>query len=113
MDPVVLELCRLRIATLLGCEVERRLRHPKARAAGLGEAQVGEVDRWPTSPRFTAFQRLCLAFAEQYVLDPHGVTDSDFAALRDYLEPPAVATLVLAIAVFEAQARFRLALDVA
>jgi alkylhydroperoxidase family enzyme len=113
LDPVILELCRLRVGMLLGCEGETRLRHEKARAAGLDEASVAELGRWPASRRFTPAQRACLAFAERYVLDPHGITDDEFAALSAHLGPPALATLALAVAVFDALARFRLALGVA
>jgi len=112
IDPAVLELCRLRIAMLLGAEGERRVRCSAARAAGCTEAQVSALAGWPESPLFTDVQRLCLGFAEQYVLDPHGFRDEDFTELRVHLDAPAIATLTLAVAVFDALARFRLALDV-
>ena len=57
-------------------------------------------------------ERACLGFAEQYVLDPHGITDGDVAALRARLGTPAVAMLTLGIAVFDALARFQVALGV-
>ena len=110
IDPALLELCRLRIATLLGCDAELRIRHGGAR---LDEARVAALAAWPTSPLFGDAERSCLAFAEQYVLDPSRVTDADFGALRRHLDPPAIATLTLAVAVFDALARLRLGLGVA
>jgi alkylhydroperoxidase family enzyme len=58
-DPVLLELARLRIATLLGHTAELSRRSAKARDAGLTEAKVAELAAWPTSPRFTVRDRAC------------------------------------------------------
>jgi alkylhydroperoxidase family enzyme len=112
IDAATLELCRLRIATLLGAKGERVVRWSAARDAGCTEAQVNALPGWPESPLFTDAQRLCLQFAEMYVLDPHSVRDEDFTDLREHLDAPAIAKLTLAVAVFDALARFRLALDV-
>ena len=112
IDPGTLELCRLRIATLLGAKGERCVRWGSAHDAGCTEEQVNALPHWPESPLFTEMQRLCLQFAEMYVLDPHSVRDEDFVDLRDRLDAPAIATLTLAVAVFDALARFRLALGV-
>jgi alkylhydroperoxidase family enzyme len=111
LDPRVLELCRLRIATLLGCDAERAIRYDDA-AAALGEDDVAALPRWPTSTRFTAAEQAALGFAEQYVMDPHGLSDDDFAVLRTRFDAPALATLTLAVAMFDALTRFRLALGV-
>ena len=112
IDPATLELCRLRIATLLGARGERCIRWSAARDAGCTEAQVNALPGWPESLLFTDAQRLCLQFAEMYVLDPHSVRDEDFVDLRAHLDAPAIAKLTLAVAVFDALARFRLALGV-
>jgi len=112
IDPGLLELCRLRIATILGSPGDRALRFGAATAAGLTEDDVAELPRWPDSPRFAGARRACLAFAEQYVIDPHGLTDADFDALHEHLDERAIATLTLAVAMFDALGRFRVALDV-
>ena len=70
IDPRILELCRLRIATILGCDAERAIRFGDGVEAGVTEADVAELPRWPTSPSFTATERACIGFAEQYVMDP-------------------------------------------
>jgi alkylhydroperoxidase family enzyme len=112
VDARVLELCRLRIAAVLGSEAERAIRYSDALAAGVSETDVGELPRWPTSPAFTNRERACIQFAEQYVIDPHELTDRHFAALHEHLDEPAIATLTLAVAMFDALTRFRLALGV-
>src|SRR6478752_5769055 len=66
-DPVLLELARIRIATLLRYPAEVARRNPRARDAGLTEAKVADLPAWPTSPLFTARERACLSLTEQFV----------------------------------------------
>ena len=113
VGPVVLELCRLRIAQLLGCEGELRLRHEPARAAGLDEAKIARLDRWPTAPEFTAVERACLAYAEQFVLDAHAISDAQAAEVASHLTPAGLVALTEALALFEGFARFRTVMGVA
>lgn len=112
IDPTLLELCRLRIATILGSAGDQALRFGDAQAAGLTDDDVTELPRWPDSPRFAGVRRACLAFAEQYVIDPHGLTDAEFDALHEHLDERAIATLTLAVAMFDALGRFRVALEI-
>jgi alkylhydroperoxidase family enzyme len=112
IDPRILELCRLRIAKILGCDAERAVRFGDGAAAGVTEDHVTELPQWPTSAAFTAAERACIEFAEQYVVDPHELTDAQFATLHELFDDQAIATLTLAVAMFDALTRFRLALDV-
>jgi alkylhydroperoxidase family enzyme len=112
VDPVTIELCRLRIATVLGCRAELAGRDPAALAAGLTEDLVADLPAYPTSGRFTPAQRIAVAVAEQYVIDPHGLTDAQFAELRDRWGPAGVAGLLLAVATFDARCRLRLGLGI-
>jgi len=112
IDPAVVELCRLRIATILGCDAERAIRYTDATEAGLTEDRITALPRWPNDPAFTTAERSAIEFAEQYVIDPHGLTDDHFAALHREFDEPALATLTLAVAMFDALTRMRLALDV-
>jgi alkylhydroperoxidase family enzyme len=110
VDPVLLELCRLRIASLLGCTSETNVRYEPARRAGLGETKVAALSRWPTAPDFTPAERACLAFAEAFVIDVHSIDDELAAAVSEHLSPPAMVALTEALAVFEGFMRFRLVL---
>jgi AhpD family alkylhydroperoxidase len=105
LDPITVELCRLRVATLIGCTAQLEIRAPQACAAGLDDATVAELPAWPTSPRFTDAQRQALRFAEQFVLDPRGFTDHDTAALEKDFTPAQLAVLTITIAAFDALAR--------
>jgi alkylhydroperoxidase family enzyme len=67
----------------------------------------------PTAARtLTDAQRTAVAFAEQYALDPHGLRDADFDALHEQFDDAALATLTLAVAMFDARARFAVALEI-
>ena len=112
VEAVVLELCRLRVAQLVGCEAELRLRYEPARAAGLDEAKIALLDRWPTAATFTDAERSCLAYAEQFVLDVHGITDAQATEVTAHLTPAGLVALTEALALFEGFARFRMMLDI-
>jgi alkylhydroperoxidase family enzyme len=107
VDPVLLELCRLRVAQLLGCEPAFGERHPVAVAAGLAEEKVRALARWRDEPVFQPLERAALVFAEEFVLAPHDVTDGDVAALVTHLTPPEVVALAEALAFFDGFTRFR------
>lgn len=112
VDPVLLELCRLRIAQLLRCEAERCLRRAPARAAGLSEDKIAALPRWPADPQFSALERAGLAFAEKFVIDPHAITDDDTAAVTAHLSPAAMVAFTEALALFEGFARFQVLLGI-
>jgi len=112
VDPVVLELCRLRVATLHACAAELAQRTPAAHAAGLDEQKLAALADWASDPRFDARERACLRFAEQFVLDPHGITDADAAAVVAALGEPGLVALIEALALFDGFCRFRLVLGV-
>jgi hypothetical protein len=89
LDEATLDACRARIEALLRFEPD------------------------PTgSLELTESQRAAVAYAEQYALDPHGLRDSDFDALHGYFTDAQLATLTLAVAMYDALARFTVALEV-
>ena len=57
VDPVLLELCRLRMAMLFGCPAELAWRTPASVAAGLEEERIEVLAHWPTSQRFGPLER--------------------------------------------------------
>lgn len=107
VDPKILELCRLRMATLLGNErVWNQPRTAAAVAAGLDAALVDSLAQWPTDARFDDTTRMCLRLAEQYVIDVHGITDELVAQLAAAIGPDGVVTLTTALATWEITHRF-------
>jgi alkylhydroperoxidase family enzyme len=113
LDPVVLELCRLRVAMLLRCESERRVRYAPALDAGLTEDQIAVLAQWPTSPMFTAAQRAALGFAEQFVIDVEGIAAALRDAVIDHFEIAGLVALCEALALFDGFCRFRIILGIA
>lgn len=109
-DPVLLELCRLRMATLLSYVPGLQLRSPKAKAAGLTEDKIARLAQWPTSSLFNACERASLALAEQMLMDTAGTTDEQVADLLHYLDPAACYRLVQGISAMESLARLGLVL---
>ncbi|MGH9018861.1 MAG: carboxymuconolactone decarboxylase family protein [Acidimicrobiales bacterium] len=112
MDPVVLELCRLRTAQLLGCDAELAVRSRPAVAGGLTEATVAALPSWPTAGRFDATTRACLGFTEQFVIDASGVSADDRAAVRRAVGFARLVGLTQAVAAFDGFSRFRLVLGI-
>jgi alkylhydroperoxidase family enzyme len=112
LDPVVLELCRLRVAQLLRCESEQQVRYRPALDAGLTEEQVARLPAWPSDPMFTEGQRAALAFAEQFVIDVSGIDHELRDRVIDSYTPAALVTLCEALALFDGFCRFRTILGV-
>jgi len=113
LDPILLELCRLRVAQLLGARYPLSVRTPEARAAGLPEGRIAALASWWTSDDFGATQRACLRFAEQFVQDAHAITDADAAAVVEALGDSGMVAFVEALAIFDGFSRFCCSLDVA
>jgi alkylhydroperoxidase family enzyme len=111
-DPVLLELARLRIATLLGFTAELERRSVRAQTAGLTEAKVSELAAWPTSPLFTRRERACLALTEQFVLDANGIDDTHVADVTEHLGPAGCYAFVQAVSVLETFQRACLTLGI-
>lgn len=110
-DPVLLELARLRIATLLDNPAEFTRRTPAARDAGVTDAKIDALPAWPTSPLFSARERACLSLTEQFVMDANGVTDAQVADVTEHLGGDCYA-FVQAISVLETFQRACLTLGI-
>jgi hypothetical protein len=93
LDPRILELCRLRIAQLLG-------------ASEAAEAAVAE------EAAFTEAHRVCLGYAEQLLLDAQGVSDEQAAEVIDAVGEAGFLVLTYACGFFETTQRARLLISV-
>jgi alkylhydroperoxidase family enzyme len=111
-DPVLLELARLRIATLLKNTAESTRPTSRATESGLSETQAADVAAWPTSPHFGARERACLALTEQFVMDANGVTDAQVAEVTAHLGAAGCYAFVAAISVLEGFQRSCLTLGI-
>lgn len=99
VDPVVIELCRLRMATILGCDFAMSCRYGPAMAAGLDEAKIALIHRYPDSPLFTPRERACIEFAEQFAMQSSSISDDDVARLLEHIDAESLIYFVKALSV--------------
>ena len=82
-----------------------------------GEAGAGapKQARRARPPSLLACRRLgaCLAFAEKFVLEPHGLSDEDATAVSTHLSAAEMVAFTEALALFDGFARFQVLLGVA
>jgi hypothetical protein len=112
VDPAILELARVRIATLLQHHSATvRSCSPEAAAAGLSDAKLAAVDRWPSSPLFSETDRACLALAELFVIDVSAADDPVVRNVLAALGPAGLYGFVQALWVFDMTLRLEMSLE--
>jgi alkylhydroperoxidase family enzyme len=109
IDPALLEICRLRIAALHGCDSELGLAYA---GSNVTAGQVANLDSWETSNQFGPVERAALRLAERMPWNHHDITDSEVADACQHLGEPATVALIVALALFDARCRLRLAFDI-
>jgi alkylhydroperoxidase family enzyme len=112
LDPVLIELCRLRMSTLLGSKLDASLRYRPAIEAGLNEAKIAAIPQYMKSPFFTERERVCLDFAEQFVIQSSSIDDDDVQRLATVLPWEEVIYFVKALNVMEQLSRACTALSI-
>ena len=110
VSPVLLEMCRLRIAQILGCTAALERRTSEATAAGLDETLVASLARWTADPGFDSRTRACLEYAEQLLIDAQGVGDEQARAVIAEIGEGGFLVLTYACGLFETTQRARLVL---
>lgn len=105
----LLELGRLCVATVHGCESELAIRCP---GTGVTEDQVAALPDWRDAACFSDLQRAALALAEKMPFRHKEVTDEDLAPLRETLGEPRTVGLFVALGLFDATCRLRLVFGV-
>ncbi len=112
VDPVLLELCRLRIAQLHGAAYPLSTRMREATEAGLDEAKIARLADWWKQPGFSELERAGLRFAEQFVLDAKAMGDEEALPVVLALGDAGTVAFVEALAIFDGFGRFCRLLDV-
>ena len=112
VDPVLLELIRLRYAQMHDVASELQLRYQEAVGAGLTEEKIAALEDYGSSDLFTERERDCLEFAEQISLDPHLVSEEHFARAGRDLTDEEMLAFVYACTTLEGMARLRAILEV-
>lgn len=109
VSSALLEMCRLRIASLHGCAAEGAIRHV---ASGVTEQQVAALEVWRSASCFSPVERAALTIAEKIPWAPREISDDEVAVLRAHLSDAETVALMLALNLFDVQCRLRLALGV-
>jgi alkylhydroperoxidase family enzyme len=112
VEPVLIELCRLRMAQLLDSDFDRSLRFAPAMAAGLTEGKIAALGDYSTSPLFSPTERLCLSFAELFVIESSSISDEDVATVQEALGSEHFIYFVKALSVIDQLQRSAVAFDV-
>jgi alkylhydroperoxidase family enzyme len=107
VDPIVLELCRLRIAALVGDAEALTIRTPHAVAAGLSEAKITNLASWATDPEFTAAERAAVGAAELFVIDVRSLDQTQPDGLNDHFTGDERYAMLIAFALFDGFGRMR------
>jgi alkylhydroperoxidase family enzyme len=106
VDPHILELCRLRIASMLGAEAEMAINTPQA---ALTTEKRSALSQWPLSPLFTESEKACLAFTEEFVIDVASLQETTAVRVGELLGQQELADFVSALLVVEQRIRISLA----
>ncbi len=101
-DPVLVELCRIRIAQLVESSFDLSLRYEPA---GAVEEKIGALAEYPDSPLFTDRERAVLEYAEQFVIQSSSISDDDVARVQAHLTPEEFIYLTKALGVMDQFAR--------
>ncbi|HSV45236.1 MAG TPA: hypothetical protein VLJ58_05540 [Ramlibacter sp.] len=112
VDPLLVELCRLRMAQLLDSDFDRSLRYQPAMAAGLSEEKIAAIGDYGSSALFSARERECLAFAELFVIQSSNISDEDVARVQAVIGAEAFIYFVKALSVIDQLQRSVVAFDV-
>lgn len=110
LGPELLEMARLRNARKVNCVFCRNARYDIAREAGLTEDKVEQIADGYQESDLTTREKLVLAFADQYLEDPSGMTASLQEALAAEFTPKELVHLSLALLLFNTFSRCAVAL---
>ena len=112
LEPVLIEVCRLWMATLLGSKLDLSLRYKRALEAGLTETKIKELANYARSPLFTAQEKVCLDFTEQFAIQSSNITDDDVKRLSGVLSWEDVIYFIKALNVLEQLSRSSTVFDI-
>lgn len=81
-----------------------------AKKLGWSDEQLSHLAEWPQRDDFTLAEKAALGFAETVTRDAHGVTDEQFAELRNFYSEGEIVEFLCAIGLFNYFNRFNNAL---
>jgi AhpD family alkylhydroperoxidase len=111
LDPVLIDLVRLRASQINRCAYCIDMHSRDALAAGETEERLEALAGWGASPMFDAREKAALFWTESLTLVAQiRIADSDFAQMRNYFSEKEVSDLTFIIAVINAWNRIAVGL---
>jgi alkylhydroperoxidase family enzyme len=105
IKPALLELIRLRNARLVNCVFCKSVRYDAAKADGLTEDKVAQIDDDHASSNLSAREKLALVFADAYLKHGGEISAEQARALRAEFSAEEIAHLAVALVSFNAASR--------
>lgn len=104
LDPTLQELVRIRASRINGCAfcIDQHTR--AARALGVEEERIEQLDQWSASSRFSAAERAALAYTDA-VTRMDEVSDDLWGTLKEQFADDQLGHLVLLVALINAYNR--------
>ena len=111
LEPLLLELVKIRASQLNGCAHCLEMHTKDARALGESDDRMHLVAAWREAPCFSDRERAALAWTESLTLLPKtGAPDSDYEPVAALFTPDEIAALTLAIVAINGWNRFAVGL---
>lgn len=108
VEPRDLELCRRRVAQLLGCDAEAAV---IVEGAGRDAVTGAEFRNWPNSVCFDERDRAVLAWCEMFVIDVASLDDPTVSEVAGHVGHDGLVDLTNALLVIEQRQRLRCTWD--
>lgn len=105
LNPALLEMARLRNARKVNCVFCKNARYDIARADGLDESKVESIHDGYADSSLSQREKLLLAYTDQYLDDPAGMSDKLRHELMAEFSPEELVHLSLAILLFNTFSR--------
>ena len=111
LEPVLLDLVRLRVSLMNGCEYCIHLHEGELRKLHEPEERIAGVAEWRDSSAYTQRERAALAWAEAVTNIQEGhAEDAVYAAMREHFSEVEAVNLTLAITTINGWNRLAIAL---
>lgn len=104
VPPRLLELCRLRVAAIHGCDAEWANRDPEV---DLSDAELAALQRGELDP-FTDAERAALVVTERIPFQHHELTDAEVSDLKTHLGNAGCVSLLNGLVLFDVNCRLKL-----
>jgi AhpD family alkylhydroperoxidase len=111
LEPLLLELVRIRVSQLNGCAYCLDMHSKDARARGESEQRLHVLAAWREAPFYSDRERAALAWCEALTLLPaNGVPDDVYSEVAAQFEDEELVALTLAIVAINGWNRFAVGL---